>query len=334
LSATALTSQQECRTEKVGLLQQLSDDTRPARQWLMRAILKTAMLAFGVLSLSGVTYWLIGLWNRRRGTWASIFYCYAGSHDFIASYALPGTIGLFRWIPSPIAVLRQGGRLGLVLASPVTEAEFLDPANRADFQRLQRRLARIARLMHVDMINVAGILPGVLARHGELPVNDSRPHVVDAVTAAVERMLADHLPSDTRDVIVIGGAGYLGRHVTAALRERGHRCHVVDPKAMTDALPESLRGRPCLLVDVARRGAIAQYIPQMWPGIVVLNEAFPCPSRRLVRQMAARGVKVFHLSGVAGSIIPPLPHGYENAVPCCAVHRPSKQPQVRIITLT
>lgn len=320
--------------ENVGLLEPITDDISPARPWLIRVILKTLVLAFGILSLSGVTYWLIGLWNRRGGTWASIFYCYAGSRNFIASYAPPGTIGFFRWIPSPIAVLRQGGQWGLVLASPLTEAEFLDPANRADFQRLQHRLARIARLMRVDMINVAGILPGVLAQKGGMLVNDSRPFVVDAVTMAVERMLADHLPSSTRDVIVIGGAGYVGRSVTAALRERGLSCYVVDPRAMTDALPDSLHGRPCLLVDIARRGAIKQYIPLMWPGIVVLNETFPRPSRRVVRQMAARGVKVFHLSGVAGSIIPALPHGYENAVPCCAVQQPSKRPDVRIIALT
>jgi hypothetical protein len=221
-----------------------------------------------------------------------------------------------------------------VLASPVTEGEFLDPANGAEFRRLQHRLARIARLMRVDAINLAGILPGVLANQGALIVNDSRPYVVRAVTAAVERMLDDHLPSGTRDVILIGGAGYVGRSVTAALRARGLCCHVVDPKLQTDALPDRLRGQPCLLVDIARQGVIARYVPQLWPGIVVLNETFPGPSRRLVRQMAARGVKVFHLSGVAGTIIPALSHGYEKAVPCCAVHEQSVQPEVRIVALT
>lgn len=221
-----------------------------------------------------------------------------------------------------------------MLASPVTEAEFLDPANRENFQRLQQRLTKIARLMRVDVINVAGILPGVLAKTSELSVNDSRPVVVSAVTVAVERMLTDHLPSGTRDVIVIGGAGHLGRSVAENLRDHGLLCHVVDPNAQTDVLPESLREHPCLLVDIAWKGAIAQYIQQMWPGIVVLNEVFPCPSGRLVRQMAAQGVQVFHLAGVAGLIFPPLPHGYENAVPCCAVHCPPERPDVRIISLT
>lgn len=300
---------------------------------LPRFFLKVIILVIGLLSLTRITYWLIGLWNRRNGRWASIFYCYAGSPDFIASYAPPGTISLFRWIPSPIAYLRQGGQLGLVLASPVTEAEFLDPANHKGFLRLQKRLARIARIMHVDVINVAGILPGVLARHGELQVNDSRPFVVDAVSEAVARLLADHLPPDTRDVIVIGGAGYLGREVTAALCERGLRCHVVDPRSRGDSLPQGLSGTPCLLVDIARKGVIEQYVPQMWPGLVVLNEVFPRPSRRIVREMAARGVKVFHLAGVAGSITPSLPHGYENAVPCCAVHQPPEHLEVRIVAI-
>lgn len=294
---------------------------------------KTGVLIFGLLSVTYVTYWLIGLINRRTGAWMSVFYCYAGSRNYIATYAPPGTVAPFRWRPSPIGVLRQGGRLGLVVASPVTEAEFLDPANAKAFALLQARLSRIARLMRVEMVNAAGILPGVLAARGGLVVNDSRPAVVDVVTVAVDQVMARELPPDCRDVIVVGGAGYLGAQVAETLRGRGYACHIVDPRGGASALPQSLAGRPCLLLDIARRGAIDGYVNHMWPGLVVLNETFPTPSRRVVARMVARGVRVFHLSGVAGSITPPLQHGYENAVPCCAIQIPDAAPEVRVIPL-
>ncbi len=300
---------------------------------MRRVAIKAAVFVLAVLSLTGVTYWAIGVWNRRRGTWASVFYCYAGSTKFIDSYAPPGTVALFRWRPSPIGVLCQDGRLGVVLASPVTEAEFTDPANAAQFLRLQRRVARIAQLMRVETVNMAGILPGILAHSNALAVHDSRPVVVAAVAQAVAEVLAKALPDGSaRDVVVLGGAGRIGRAVCAALTKDGYTAHPVDPRSGVQSLPIALQGKPCLLVDIARKGAIRAYIPQMWPGLVVLNEVFPCPSRRDVQLMTDKGVAVYHLAGVHGRVIPPLPHGYENAVPCCASHA-AKVGGVRVVAL-
>ncbi len=300
--------------------------------WARRFGVKTVVFFFAVLSLTGLTYRLIGWWNAWRGNWGSVFYCYAGSRDFIDSYAPPGMVAIFRWRPVPIGVMRQDGRWGLVLASPVTERDFADPANAADFRRLQQRLGRIADLMGVDVINLAGILPSLLARKGVLKVNDSRAVVVAAVQAAVAEVKAAHFPDGLRDVIVLGGGGHVGRALCAALDGAGYTCHAVDPRGHATALPVALHGTPCLLIDIARKGAIRDYISQMWPGLVVLNEVFPCPSRRDVARMKAAGAQVFHLAGVAGRIIPPLPHGYENAVPCCASHSASVG-AVRVIAL-
>ncbi len=299
---------------------------------MRRAAIKAGVLFFAVLSLTGLTYRVIGIYNRRRGTWASVFYCYAGSTKFIESYAPPGTVAVFRWRPSPIGIMRQDGRWGLVLASPVTEAEFTDPANATQFAALQARLQRIADLMGVEVINLAGILPGLMGRNGALTVHDSRDVVVRAVDAAVADVLAQALPCASRDVIVLGGAGRIGRAACAALEAAGFTCYPVDPRGEAQTLPLCLHGKPCLLVDIARKGAIKDYIPQMWPGLVVLNEVFPCPSRHDVAQMARAGVRVFHLAGVGGRIVPPLPHGYEDAVPCCAAHSPTIT-NVRVIPL-
>ncbi len=298
---------------------------------LRNAGVKLVVGLTAVISLTGLTYRVIGLWNRRRGSWTSVFFCYPGSRSFVTSYALPGVERFFRWRPTPIGIMRQNGEWGLVVASSVTEDDFLDPANAEQFRLLQRRLAHIGAVMHVPTINVAGILPGVLKQTDGLAVNDTRAIVVSAVISAVALMRQHHLVSHVTDVIVLGGAGRIGSGVVMALRDQGWTCHVIDVAHGATEFPEHLQGQPVLFLDIARKGAIADYIPKMWPELVVLNEVFPKPSRKLVKQMEERGVRVFHLAGVAGRITPPLPHGYETAIPCCAARPVEGAYDVRII---
>ena len=300
------------------------------RDWGM----KVAIALTAIISQTGATYILIGLWNRWRGNWTSVFFCYAGSRNFVSSYALPGIDGFFRWRPAPIGVMRQNGEWGLVVASSMTEEDFLNPENAEAFASLQRRLDSIARMMRVETINVAGILPGVLKQTGGLVVNDTRSTVVSAVVTAVSEMRQSYLPEQAEDVIVLGGAGRIGSGVVTALTSAGLSCHVIDVADGATRLPAHLKGRPALLLDIARKGAIAGYIPMMWPELIVLNEVFPRPARKLVAEMEARGVKVFHLAGIAGKITPPLPHGYENAIPCCAARPVAGAYDVRIIPVS
>ena len=284
-----------------------------------------------LVALTGSPYVIIRFLNRQNGRWTSVFFCYAGSGKFVTSYAFPGIAGFFKWRPTPIGVMRQNGELGLVLASAMSEQDFLDPKNASEFARLQSRLARIAQRMDIETINVAGILPGVLKQTNGLEVNDTRATVVQAVVAAVSRMEQAQNLENVQDIIVLGGAGRIGTGVVSALRAEGWLCHVVDVAHGAPEFPHHLHGKPVLLLDIARKGAIEEYIQHMWPEMTVLNEVFPCPSRRLVKQMVERGVRVFHLAGVAGKITPPLPHGYETAIPCCAARPIDGVYDVRII---
>lgn len=299
------------------------------RMWLLKA--GTGISA--VLALLWLPYLAIGAWNRLAGGWRSVFFCYAGSRQFIDSYAGFGVERFFLWRPVPIAVLHHNGAWGLVIASPMSEADFLNPDNAAAFARLQRRIRRIASLIGAREINLAGILPSVL-RHGRiLPIPNSRHTIVAAVAEATQQVAADTLPCGA-PIIVIGGAGYIGGPLTERLLGAGHTVEVVDPSAGRAHLPEAYRGQPALVVDAARKGVLETYVDQMWPGLVVLNETFPRPSRTLTGRLAARGVSVWHLSGLVGRVIPPLPHGYENAVPCCAAHGLPDPLRVRLVQLT
>ena len=310
----------------------------PTGRRMSRLAIRLAVLALAVLSLTRIPYLVIGLWSRVSGRGPrSVFFCYAGSREFVASYGLGRTADLFRWQPSPIGILSQGGEWGIVLASPVTERDFLDPANRVLFGRLLDRISLIARLSGAREINLAGILPGAVAGAFPIKARDGRPLVIRALTEAIATISATRFAGSRPPVILFGGAGRIGRALRQAPDMANSVVHVVDPadgaSASLSDLRRELAAGPVLLVDLSRKGALAASADQLWPGCVVLNETFPRPSRALVARLAGRGVEVWHLSGLAGRVWPELPHGYEDAVPCCAAHEAGPDTQVRLVRL-
>lgn len=309
------------------------DDDRPAWSYPRRLTVKILTVAMAVFCRTYVPFAALGVWNRVFGGWRSVFFCYAGSRNFITSYAPSSLVAMFRWVPSPIAILFHNGARGLVLAAPVSEEEFLDPANRAQFRSLQLRLRRIAWLVGAREVNLAGILPGVIKQSDVLDAPDTRATVVAAVSAAVAALIGNRFAGKAPSLIVLGGGGYVGRPLTQSLCEDGFNVTVVDPKGGVSALPIKFKNRPCILIDISRAGAIQTYVPDMWPGLIVLNETFPQPPGRVVRAMTARGVDVFHLSGLEGDITPPLPFGYANAIPCCAAHGAGPSPRIKLVQL-
>lgn len=281
-----------------------------------------------------ITYFLLGIYNRLFGTFESVFFCYAGSRAYVQTYIPELLVRSFRWFPLPIAILHQSGKRGLVVASPLSESEFLDPVNVTQFVRLQKRIRFIAWLLRVDQINLAGILPGVIDRHEVLVPRDTREITARAVWGAVKRLIYQQLEGCMVPVVLIGGAGFIGGPIVELLRAKGLTVYVVDPRRGTSEFPAAVVGERCLVVDVSRKGVISNYINEMWPGMLLLNEVFPRPSRKVVQAIEAKGVEYWHLSGLVGSIAPPLPHGYENAVPCCAAHAAGADPDVVLIRLT
>ncbi|MEM7268049.1 MAG: hypothetical protein AAF401_02220 [Pseudomonadota bacterium] len=306
-----------------------TEDRAPDHGKLARMALQTCLFLTAVAGMTLAPYVLLGLWNRLFGGWRSVFFCYAGSPNFISTYAPPWMVDPLRWRPSPLGVLSQSGTRGLVLAAPVTEAEFLDPANAEKFATLQRRLWRIARILGVQDVNMAGILPSVL-KDEDIRPRDSRAVVAAAVDAAARKVAQENFKTPP-PIILIGGAGHVGAPTADRLREWAE-VHVIDPKLGSEVIPQ-LEG-PALVIDIARRGVLTGYLDQLRPGWTVLNETFPQPSRTLVSQLRARGIDVWHLSGLKGRITPPLPFGYADAVPCCAAHEAGDPVEVRVVRLS
>ena len=87
-----------------------------------------------------------------------------------------------------------------------------------------------------------------------------------------------------------------------------------------DELPEVLRGQQVILIDVARKGALEKIIPQLWEGVVLLNETYPAPRAKVIRDLGEIGVPVFHLAGVKGFAFPEFPGAYSGGIPCCGMN--------------
>ncbi len=118
-------------------------------------------------------------------------------------------------------------------------------------------------------------------------------------------------------VILLGGHGSVGTPLKQLLLAENRRVYTVD---CDDPMPENLRGTRVILIDVARKGALEQRIPQMWEGVVILNETYPAPCRSTLQQLEAMEIPVFHIAGVKGIALPRFLGAYSGGIPCCGMN--------------
>jgi hypothetical protein len=287
---------------------------------LKRVGMKSLILLISIASRLYLVYKLFGLINGHLHLVRSVFLCYAGNERYSRHYCFRSTEGWLRWHPTPIGLYKQGRYWGIVFASPMSEAIFTDPHNSTNLQALLSRLTYIATLCRVENIHLAGILPNHVDKH-LTDFHIGEPTEVGRVIAsAVDALLSRHfVGEDSHHVLLLGGNGRVGRVLQSYLRP-GIKIHVVDPRGGLMNIPSGLFGKKALLVDVSRGGVLRQYLSQLWPELLILNEAFPEPPLAVLRPLLDKGLRVFHLSGVEGRVIPSLPFGYAGSVPCCAIH--------------
>jgi hypothetical protein len=283
-------------------------------------IRRIAIVLLSAISRTWLPFLLVGALNRIFPMFASVFFCYAGDARYASHYSYPSSRNFLLWFPSTIGVFRQGGRWGLICATPVTEAEFTDPSNVQHLETLLRRLSRIKMLLGVDQLSFAGILPTVLRRNWPHSLLVDHDHTSEVVRRAVQAVIKGHFGNTPHNVVLLGGAGRIGQAVQQSLKSDG-----IEPIVIDSALPatrsfKDLCAAATILVDVSRHGVIQRYIDDLGEDTIVLNEVFPEPSREVIKRLKARNIATYHISGVRAQVYPSLPHGYKNAVPCCAIH--------------
>jgi hypothetical protein len=285
-------------------------------------IQRITVVVLSALSRTWLPFVLVGAFNRVFPTFVSVFFCYAGNKRYATHYSYPACRRFLLWFPSTIGVFRQGQRWGLICAAPVTEAEFTDPKNALHLRRLLSRILRIKMLLGVDQLSLAGILPNVLRSHclHHVGSNVDRDRTAEIVRRAFHEVRREHFTNRHHKVVLLGGAGRIGREVRKRLEADGIHIVVIDSALPTMVAFRDLGTVSMILVDVSRHGVIQRYIRELPEGTVILNEVFPEPSRDVVKQMKSSNIVAYHIAGIRAEVYPSLPHGYRNAVPCCAIH--------------
>jgi hypothetical protein len=301
--------------------EQVSKGTLPRRSFSpFSHIRRIAIVVLSALCRTWAPFVLVGALNRIFPVFVSVFFCYAGNERYARHYCYGSSRNFLLWFPSAIGVFRQGKKWGLVCAAPVTEAEFTDPKNSLELSLLLRRLRRIKIILGAERLSFAGILPTILQRRWPETISDlGCDHTPEVVRRAVHQVARIHFRGRPHTVVLLGGAGRIGRAVQESLKTDGINSIVVDPAGESSTFKD-VDSTSMLLVDVSRHGVIQRYVPEIPNDAVVLNEVFPEPSREVLTELTNRNIITYHIAGIVADVYPSLPLGYKNALPCCAIH--------------
>ena len=287
-------------------------------RWHLRCI--AALCSSYVLGSAAVIR-LLGRLNRLLGRpIATVFLFYPVSQPWADAVCYRWHQRRFSWQPGLIGVLRQRGRFGLSFGIPNVEAQIKDEANAAEVARLKQRLETIRTDLDAEHKTFAGILPTTFARHGieDEDVVIQRNLTARAVLAALDRVIGLHWLSPRVQVLVLGGRGYIASEVLRLAEGRTITSVDVGEFEQFEAFVAAHRGQPLIVVNLSRSGVLAEYLSHFWPGVIVLNEVYPEPTRDELEILERLGLTCHHIAGVKGEAWPPFPRAYRRGIPCCA----------------
>jgi len=295
---------------------------------LIRAV---AAVSANALFNNDAVFRAIGVLNRRFRFLNRVFLAYPVRRPVpIRNSGFARLVDRYRWTPAVIGIFRQGGAWGLAFSVTGAEAELVDVKNSVSLEALLARIEGIAGLLHADRCALAGVLPSVLASRGVPHGTTEAETAAACVVRAIRKVQTlDRLTGCP--IVIMGSRGFVGSRVMERLA--GELVYPIDRNSDGPAeLPDVLRGKPALLVNLTWANVLEGWVEQMWTGLVVLNEVYPPPSTRCCDLICARGVKLYHLTGVAGAAIPSFPGAYAGGIPCCAADSTS-DPEVLLARL-
>ncbi len=263
-------------------------------------------------------YWLIGLANERFGLIESVFLVYPANEEYMSAYAYRYRAKRHEWKPGPIGFFWQNGKIGVKFAISAHNGQFRDPSNKENLRRVVDRMEKLRTLFHAKRKTFAGILPGILLAMRIIRETHEVEVTVKVVVKATEQVKSLEDMATDAPIIVLGGRGFIGRRVVAALpKSNGYCVDVASGKPKND-WPVHLKGERAILVNISLNSALDEYLHLLWPEVVVINEVYPEPSQETVDKLKSIGCSCYHICGVEGGALPSFPHGYEGGIPCCA----------------
>lgn len=280
---------------------------------LTRHIRRITLIILDLLFDHDAVYAVLGLFNRWARMIEGVFLMYPASDRYALAYVYRSRLPKVRWDPFLAGLQFQNGRFTLQFAISAHNGQFNDPTNNEDLCRMVARMDRIRQLLGAKNKTFAGILPGILHRKGILKETPEADVTARVVTQAITQVIVDQELGANVPIIILGGNGYIGRRVTERLST-----YQIYPIDIDDKWPSELKGKPALLVNIALKGVLERNLRKLWPGMVVINEVYPEPSKEAIERIREIGCDCYHVAGVKALAIPPFPHAYRGGIPCCA----------------
>lgn len=306
----------------------ISMNTTKLQTWMIIHARRIASMVANIAFGNNLVYRLIGFLNRAifKRRFKTVFLLYPANEKYLLSYAYLWYAQKFKWKPCLLGLFRQDHGWGLIFGISAMEKDFLRDSNGEQIQTMERSMENIRKIIGAKQKSFAGILPGLLGARGivDNPVESliTAKVVLQALRITREQ---ENLKEDT-DIVILGGNGFVGRLVVKALADTGYRgaIHSVDVGNCHEfkTLSDRLRGKSTILLNATKRGALGEYIPLLWPEVVVLNEVYPEPSRDELNLLNGIGIRCYHIVGMQGKSWPAFPRGYAGGIPCCASFLP------------
>jgi hypothetical protein len=265
---------------------------------------------------------LVGFISRHilRSPIVSVFLLYPARKEYADALAYQWHQRRFSWHPGLVGFYRQGGRYGLIFGIPNLEDDIRAEQNAPHLLELMSRMEAAQRSVGATRKVFAGILPSMFSRNGieNEHLAEQRYLTARAVLQALDQVIALHGLGEDVPVLVLGGRGYIASEVLRLCGDRNVTSIDVAELDQFRGFVEQGRGRPAVVVNLTKSGALLEYARELWPGVIVLNEVYPEPSAMELAELEARGAGCYHIVGVEGEAWPPFPRAYRGGIPCCA----------------
>lgn len=265
---------------------------------------------------------------------AGLFLLYPARREYADALAYRWHQRRFSWCPGLVGWYRQNGRWGLIFGIPDMEDSLRDDRNATQVLGLLTRMERARRLVGAERKIFAGILPSTFARLGahDDHLEEQRHFTAEAVVSALDQVMASERLGPETPIVVLGGKGYIATEVIALCQGRPLLSIDLDGMNFFIEISVHMKGRPALVINLTKSGALIEYAPHLWPGVVVLNEVYPEPGPDELAALERQGVACFHVVGVPGVAVPAFPRAYRGGIPCCAALPAGVDAKVSAIT--
>lgn len=296
-------------------------------------VIHEAVLLLSFLASNSVTFFILGIANRwflnRRLT--TLYCTYPVNAKYLKGITRPLYAPLFKWRPGIVSGFLVPGGGGITVVCTASETEMESANNHPKLERLEQRLKLWARLMGADQLTHGGRMPSILENAGIASCDQEAESVASLCVLAVAQIsdkIADRVNADPNEtarcpVAVIGSLGFVGQRAVEKLRARMHPVLAIDKlefeSNLTDQILDQYRGLPLVVLNLSRKGVLAEYSDKFWPGTVIVDDVYPEATQATRDSLRLCGAKYLHVSGVRAMAFPRLIGAYEGVMPFCAV---------------